>query len=430
MPVSTFTPLNVAIIGAGLTGLSAAIALRRSGHTCTIYERRDLAAEVGNSISCAKNGGQWLHEWGVDVPSGLPIDLQVLTLRDYKTGDPDMVYDLSNYEAKWGYPYYMFHRQDMHAMLLNCAVSEEGEGPAAKLICLSGAQEIDFDSTTVTFTDGTVATFDMVVGADGVVSTVRKIMKLDPTITSASSSCYRCNVYKDKIEELGLHKFAEPAIQYWGGLESEDINKYLKIVMSPCNGGEVISFYTFFPAELARTKKEGFVVDDISIEELTAPFGQLDPDCLLALKHSVDRKPWRLYVHAPLTKWTEKKVALLGDACHAMMPHQSQGACQGIEDAAALGVLFSKDYRYTQNIEEGLKMYEKIRKPRAERVQYCSFLATEDIRERIGFSSLPGSKTLGAIKPKEGHVRLTIEEINGYDMKADINETVPAQFKA
>lgn len=65
-----------------------------------------------------------------------------------------------------------------------------------------------------------------------------------------------------------------------------------------------------------------------------------------------------------------------------------RGACQGIEDAAALGVLFSKDFQYTQNVEEGLKMYEQIRKSRAERVQYCSVLATEDIRERIGFSSL------------------------------------------
>lgn len=66
-----------------------------------------------------------------------------------------------------------------------------------------------------------------------------------------------------------------------------------------------------------------------------------------------------------------------------------RGACQGIEDAAALGVIFSSKYNnYTQNIEEGLKMYEKIRKPRAERVQHRSYLATEDIRERIGFSSL------------------------------------------
>jgi hypothetical protein len=102
-----------------------------------VYEKRDIAAEVGNSISCAKSepragpstsphpypltdpltfpcrcfpgpdGGQWLHEWNVDIPSGLPIDLQNLIMRDYKTGAVDMDYDMSGYEAKWGFPYYM-----------------------------------------------------------------------------------------------------------------------------------------------------------------------------------------------------------------------------------------------------------------------------------------------------------------------------------
>jgi salicylate hydroxylase len=94
--------------------------------------------------------------------------------------------------------------------------------------------------------------------------------------------------------------------------------------MAPCNDGKIVSFYVFFPAEMAQTRKEGFIVDDISIEDLIAPYTELDPDCVLALRNSIDRKPWRLYKHSPLTKWTEKNVALLGDACHAMMPHQSQ----------------------------------------------------------------------------------------------------------
>lgn len=94
--------------------------------------------------------------------------------------------------------------------------------------------------------------------------------------------------------------------------------------MSPCNGGDIVSFYVVFPAELAKTKQEGFTVEDIPLEDLVGPFGELDPDRVLALRHSVDRKPWRLYKHTPLERWTNKNVALLGDACHAMMPHQSQ----------------------------------------------------------------------------------------------------------
>jgi salicylate hydroxylase len=138
-----------------------------------------------------------------------------------------------------------------------------------------------------------------------------------------------------------------PAIQFWGGFETDDVNKYNKIVMAPCNGGKLISFYCFYPAsanvrcppredfrltsfsplsqsELSTTSKEGFNVQDVSVADLVSPFSQLDPDCLRMLNSSIDRKPWRLYEHTPLTGWTQGRTGLLGDACHAMFPHQSQ----------------------------------------------------------------------------------------------------------
>ncbi len=115
-----------------------------------------------------------------------------------------------------------------------------------------------------------------------------------------------------------------PAIQFWGGIESADINKYNKIVMAPCNDGQIISFYCFFPASEAKTSKEGFNVEDIPIEDLIAPYTELDEKCVRMLKVAVDRKPWRLYKHAPLAGWVKGGVGLLGDACHSMFPHQSQ----------------------------------------------------------------------------------------------------------
>ncbi|KAG7527658.1 hypothetical protein FFLO_06720 [Filobasidium floriforme] len=416
------TRAYAAIIGGGLGGFAAAISLRRQGHRVTVYEKRDIAAEVGNSISCAKNGGQWLHEWGVDIDSGYPIDLQKLVMRDYKTGAVDMIYDMSAYEQKWGFPYYMFHRQDMLRMMITTATQTAGQGPPSTLKILHSARSIDFDRGEIEFENGLRVTADLIIGADGVVSKTRALMDLEPTIKLAASTCYRCNVRLDQLQEMGLERYADPAIQFWGGFETDDVNKYNKIVMAPCNGGKLISFYCFYPAK-------GFNVQDVSVEDLVSPFSQLDPDCLRMLNSSIDRKPWRLYEHTPLTGWTQGRTGLLGDACHAMFPHQSQGACQGIEDAAALGLIFSRRYNYTGNIEEGLKMYESIRKPRADRVALCSRLATEDIRERIGFSSLPGSVSRGAPKPIPGHKRLTIEEINGYDMVAHLDELVPSHRK-
>jgi len=131
---ATWRSLSVGVVGGGIGGLSVAIALRRSGHDVTIYERNDFAGEVGASVSCAANGTRWLHEWNVDVAKGDPVVLKKLINRDWKTGEPVSVYDLQDYEERWGYVYNMFHRQYMHAMLKDTALSPDGEGTTAKLL--------------------------------------------------------------------------------------------------------------------------------------------------------------------------------------------------------------------------------------------------------------------------------------------------------
>lgn len=92
-----------------------------------------------------------------------------------------------------------------------------------------------------------------------------------------------------------------------------------------------------------------------------------------------------------------------------MLPDQSQGACQAIEDAGALGLIFGKDYNFTHNIEAGLKLYEEVRKPRASRVQAASARARENITERIGFSSNVDNPLYKVSDEKQ---KLTIEEMN------------------
>ena len=125
--------LSVGVVGGGIGGLATAIALRRAGHEVIIYERHDFAGEAGASVSCAANGTRWLHEWGVDVQKGDPVVLKKLINRDWKTGEPVSVYDLDDYEERWGYVYNMFHRQYMHKMLMDCALQEEGAGTPAVL---------------------------------------------------------------------------------------------------------------------------------------------------------------------------------------------------------------------------------------------------------------------------------------------------------
>lgn len=132
VPSDEWRQLDVGVVGGGIGGMAAAVALRRAGHKVSIYERHDFAGEVGASVSCAANGTRWLHEWKVDLDKGDGVVLEQLINRDWYTGEPVSVYSLEDYEKRWGYVYYMFHRQDMHVMLKDSALGE-GEGESAQL---------------------------------------------------------------------------------------------------------------------------------------------------------------------------------------------------------------------------------------------------------------------------------------------------------
>ncbi|KAH8828321.1 salicylate hydroxylase [Flagelloscypha sp. PMI_526] len=378
---SSFKQLKVAVIGGGIGGLAAAVALRRAGHQVQVFERRDFNVEVGASISCAANGTQWLREWNVDIPDMKPVIL----MREWETGRVLNTYDLKNYESEWGNVYNMFHRQDMHATLLQTATSEQGQGSACTVVVDHVCKSVDYENGEVTFTNGKTIRADLIVGADGIRSVVRSEIGIVPDMESAPQTCYRCNVKTSDVEKLGLVNYApEPAIQFWGGVPGKNgRSQYYKIVMSPCSGGEVVSFYCFMPTELTKHREEGFTFKEVPVEDmLQGRYNDLDADCVNLLKNSIERMPWRLYVHQPYERFYR---------AHPMMPHQSQGACQAIEDAAALGIIFSDKYNFTQGksyVSAGLHVYEEVRKPRATRVQSSSARATENLNERIGFTSL------------------------------------------
>lgn len=205
------------------------------------------------------------------------------------------------------------------------------------------------------------------------------------------------------MRRLGLKDYTpNSAIEYWGGVEIR------KIVYSPCREGEINSFYCFFPTDQSNHHTEGWR-EQATTEQLLAPFSDLDPDLLALFANSEDIKPWRLFVHQPYPLWQAGNTCILGDAAHPMMPDQSQGACQALEDAGALGIIFGQDYDFTTDIRKGLELYEQVRKPRATRVQAASAKARLNINERIGFSSNKNNPYYAVGNEDE---KLTIEEMN------------------
>ncbi|KAH8672595.1 salicylate hydroxylase [Tricladium varicosporioides] len=415
MPSAVLNPppksLNVAIIGSGLGGLSAAIALRRQGHHVTVYERYDFANEVGASLSVASNGSRFLEQWKVDIPAVKPVVLQKLVMHEWSSGEVKGEYGLGDYKAKFGTEYFNFHRIDMHNVLLDTVKAESSDemGPQGEIIVNHKALEVLPEKGIIKFENGNTATADLIIAADGIRSLTRTSIGITPQIESSTSCCYRCIIQSSKLHELGLSEFVlSNGIEFWGGF---GINK---IVMSACHAGETISCYCFYPASFNGLSKDGWNIS-ASPEELIATYPDLDPRLHALFTHATDIKMWRLYVHQPYPYWHKGTVGLLGDAAHPMLPDQSQGFCMALEDAGALGYIFSEEFRgiWENDVGKGLELYEEVRKERASRVQAASARARTDLSERIGWSSStdrPG--------------KLTIEEVCGYDMLAHIRQIV------
>ncbi|KAJ5990728.1 hypothetical protein N7522_010935 [Penicillium canescens] len=381
--------LDIAVVGGGIGGMSAATAMRRAGHKVSIYERADLIGQAGASISCAANGTRWLHEWGVDVAKGDGVILQKLISRDWTTGKILTEYELNDYEERWGHVYYMFQRQCMHTMLKISALGE-GDGVPAKLFLNYKCKNIDLNTGLIEFENGRSVNHDLIVGADGIGSAVRGVLGIRPEKRPAESSCLHANVVTEDAIAAGLPDFSqENALQFWGGHgEIWD-----KIVLSPCRGGKLLSYYCFFPREKG----------DYMNHSWGNPTDQWK-NCLRRILNSMRKSAgiWHL------ERKSSRGVYGCSDAAHPMMPHQSQAACMAIEDAAALGILFSKKY-FMGDIFESLSTYESVRLPRATKVQAAAARASQNINERIGFSSNIDNPVY-VVKSERG--KLTIEEMN------------------
>ncbi|KAF5227965.1 hypothetical protein FANTH_14630 [Fusarium anthophilum] len=291
LPSPGWRQLKVAVIGGGIAGMSAAIALRRAGHTVFIYERADFAGEAGASISCAANGTRWLNEWEVNLEKGDGVILRKLISRDWTTGRVLSLYELDDYEERWGHLYYMFQRQCMHNMLKDSALGD-GKGQPAKLFVNYKCKNIDIETGLIEFENGKQVKHDLIIGADGIGSTVRGILDIWPDRRPARSSCLHANVPTENALAAGLVDFSrDQALQFWGG-QGE---LWDKIVLSPCRGGKLLSYYCFFPREKGDYLNHTWGREDRPVDELLAPYPSLDPQVRAHLALGQDIQPWRLW---------------------------------------------------------------------------------------------------------------------------------------
>ena len=345
--------LRIAIVGAGMGGLATAAALRRVGIEVAVYEQATQFARIGAGIQIGCNAMKVLRELGLErrlrAQSFYP---RSWNNRDWRTGEIkfDMIFGESA-ERKFGAPYLLAHRGDLHAALAT-AVPAECVKLGHKLV---GLDEVG-DSVRLSFASGATALADAVVGADGVHSLVREILFGTSPVNFTGRIAYR-TTYPAAL--LGGERI-DDCTKWWG----ED--RHIVIYYVKPDRSEVY-FVTSQPEPEFRIESWSAKGD---VRQLRAAFKGFDPRVENVLAACPDVHKWAIVDRDALPRWTERNVTLLGDACHPMTPYMAQGAAMAIEDAAVLS-------RCLEGVEpdgvaNAFRRFEASRRDRTARVQETS----------------------------------------------------------
>jgi 6-hydroxynicotinate 3-monooxygenase len=346
-------PLNVAIIGAGMGGLATAAALRKVGIDVTVYEQAKQFVRLGAGIQVGCNAMKVLRGLGLEQrmrkQSFYP---RSWNNRDWRTGEVkfDMIFGESA-EAKFGAPYLLAHRGDLHAALAS-AVPEELVKLNHKLV---GLDEIS-DGVRLTFADGTTATADAVVGADGVHSLVRDILFETAPVQYTGRIAYRTTYPAALLNGERIDDCTK-----WWGEDRHIVIYYVKPDRSE------IYLVTSQPEPEFRIESWSAKGD---VSELRKAFAGFDRQVEQVLAACPDVHKWAIVDREALDRWAEGKVTLLGDACHPMTPYMAQGAAMAIEDAAVLSRCLDGVDR--DGIADAFSRFEATRRERTSRVQATS----------------------------------------------------------
>ncbi len=353
--MSTKTPPEILIIGGGIGGVAAALALARRGMRSRVLEKAPEFGEIGYGIQQGPNAYRMLDWLGVmkdlepqAVFTKNLILIDALTDRELtriSCGEP--------FRRQFRAPYTVVHRRDLHGALLQaCRKREE--------IALHTSKDLvsfaDREKTVVAkFADGSEYEGWALIGADGLRSRVREILIGDGPPQPVGHVSYRGVVPVDQVKDQS--HFDDMVI--WIGPD-------LHLVQYRLRGGTVMNnVATVVSGKFARGERQDYG----GPEELAEVFSRTTPHVQEMLGYVGKDKNWVLHDREPRPGWTRGNVALLGDAAHPTLQYLAQGACMAIEDAV---VLSGKLEKAGSDVNAALQAYEKERYLRAARVTITS----------------------------------------------------------
>jgi salicylate hydroxylase len=349
--------VDVAVVGAGIGGLTVALSLHRLGIHAEVFERTTELREVGAAVALSANGTRILDRLGVtgDLEPRATVPTELI-FRHWSSGSRIAAFPIGqNYRDRFGGPFWGIHRAYLQHAL---AAGWTKVGPLHVGHEVVGLHE-DPDGVLLDFATGSRVRARLVVGADGVHSVVRR--KVDETAPVYSGT----SGFRGLVPVSDLPTLPDPsAVQFWPGPDAhllhyqvDDRINFLAVLEGP-KRWDTPEWTALAPAgQLARR------------------FADWHP-AVVEMVTAVTQSPqWALLALPALRRWSAGRVVLLGDAAHTMLPHHGQGANQTIEDAAVLaGCLADVGL---DGYGAALLRYERRRRPRTRLVQHSSRIASD-----------------------------------------------------
>ena len=359
----------VVVVGGGIGGLATALAVSQAGRRAVVLERAPEFAELGAGLQLAPNGLHALDRLGVgDEVRRAATPMDELRLMDATRDEHVASVDLTDdYQARFGSPYVVAHRAHLHEVLLErCR-----EDPAVEL--RNGCEVLRYEQAPhdalpgsgahVVLADGEDVRGDVVVGADGLHSAVRRQMVDDPLVISGIT-VYRAVV---PIEEVPRHLRRDRSVVWWCGPARH-------LVHYPIADGRLLN--------IAGSHQDGTTEAVSGVphprEHVASVFAPLGRDVGELVDLAESWQAWTLVDREPTRTWVDGRVALLGDAAHPTLHYAAQGACQALEDAVWLGCALSGpgDLRRPSAVNAALTSYARRRVERTTAVHQAARAST------------------------------------------------------
>lgn len=363
---------NIAIVGAGIGGLAAALALMRRGIDVDVYEQAPELRELGAGVQISANGSRVLLTLGLGAAlEKVQVEPAGKAVRLWDTGQTWKMFDLGMESVeRYGSPYLTLHRSDLHDAIARALLRENPDAIHLAHKCIGLTQTADH--VELQFEGKPPATAKLAVGADGVHSVLRSILFGTPQPQFCGITAWRGLVPMQKLPPT----VSRTVGTQWAGPGGHAVHY-------PLRSGTLLNFVGI--VERSDWTVEGWNVRGTT-EEFANDFAGWHSDIHAIIRSVEAPYKWALALRPTMETWSKGRCTLLGDACHAMVPFLAQGAVMALEDALILARCLEK---YPQDHATAFARYEAARVPRANKVVDASAdmiprLHSPDLAEAAG----------------------------------------------